>query len=261
MWCSQDSILGPLLFPIILFADDNNIEAIGCSINDVASDLKNIKDWLTKNMLVLNLEKTIQMNIKTDNLNPRFDLNNQYVKVDKTCKYLGVRLHSKLTFNTHISHVVKKLSRQCGIISKFRHYVPRSKLQYKLLQYKFKFNKFCLRILVYGCCSYSSLYPIFRLQKKLKIIHFRKKQDSCNDLFINNTILSVYELHLYALLKFVLRSLNGHHCIKFCNHIFRKQKEGVNTRNITLNLLKIPFKKVREKRFNLEVLFYTISFD
>ena len=133
----QGSILGPLLFiiyindllnvckdEIILFADDTNIEAIGCSINDVASDLKNINDWLTENMLVLNREKTIQLNIKTDNLNPRFDLNNQYVKVDNTRKYLGVRLGSKLTFKTHISHVVKKLSKHCGIISKLRHYVP-----------------------------------------------------------------------------------------------------------------------------------------
>ena len=88
-------ILAPLLFiiyindlpnvckdvEIILFADDTNVEAIGCSINDVASDLKNINDWLTENMLVLNLEKTIQLSIKTDSLNPRFDLNNQYVKV------------------------------------------------------------------------------------------------------------------------------------------------------------------------------------
>ena len=173
---------------IILFADDTNIEAIGCSINDVASDLKNINDWLTENMLVLNLEKTIQLNIKTDNLNPRFDLNNKFVKVDNTCKYLGVRLDSKLTFKTHISHVIKKLSKQCGIISKIRHYVPRSKL---LNYYNTNVNsKIQYGILVYGCCSYSSLFPIFRLQKKiLKIIHFRKKRDGCNDMFINNTIL------------------------------------------------------------------------
>ena len=84
-------------------------------------------------------------------------------------------------------------------------------------------------ILVYGCRSYSSLIPIFRLQKKiLKIIHFRKKRDSCNDLFTNNTILSVYKLQLYELLKFVLKSLNGHPCIKFCNDMVQKNK-GVNT--------------------------------
>ena len=141
MWCSPDLNIKPLLFiiyinylpnvckgvEIILFADDN-IEAIGCSINDVASDLKNINDWLTENMLVLYLEKTIQLNIKTDNLNSHFDLNNQYVKVDNTCKYIGVSLDSKLTFKTHISHVVKKLSKQCGIVWRLRHYVPRSKL-------------------------------------------------------------------------------------------------------------------------------------
>ena len=65
-------------------------------------------------------------------------------------------------------------------------------------------------------------FPFFRLEKKIfKIIHFRKKRDSCSDLFMNNTMLSVYELHLYKLLKFVLKSLNGHHCIKFCSHMFR----------------------------------------
>ena len=100
---------------IILFADDINIEATGCSINDVSSDLKNINYLLTENMLVLNLEKTIQFNIKTDNLNPRVDLNNQHEKNDNICKYLGVRLESKITFKTHISHFVKKLSKQCGI--------------------------------------------------------------------------------------------------------------------------------------------------
>ena len=50
-------------------------------------------------------------------MNPRFDLNNQYVKVDNTCRYIGKRLGSKLTFKTHNSYV-KKLSRQCEIILK-----------------------------------------------------------------------------------------------------------------------------------------------
>ena len=118
--------------------------------------------------------KTTQLNIKTDILNSRFDLNNQKGKVDNICKYLGVRLDSKLTFKTHISDVVKKLSKQCEIISNLRHYASRSNL---LNYYNTNVNSIIqYGILVYGCCSYSSLLPIFRLQKKiLNVIHFRKK--------------------------------------------------------------------------------------
>ena len=80
-------------------------------------------------------------------MNPRFDLNKQYVKVDNTCKYFGVRLDSKQTLKTHISRVVKKPSKQCGIISKLRHYNPRTKL---LNYYNTNVNSIwhtCLRML------------------------------------------------------------------------------------------------------------------
>ena len=83
-------------------------------------------------------------------------------------------------------------------------------------------------------------------------MHFRKKRDSCNDLFINNTILSDYELHLYELLKLVLKSLYGHHWIKFCNDMFRKQNKCVNTRISTLNLLNIPLKKSKVERNSVQ---------
>ena len=71
-------------------------------------------------------------------------------------------------------------------------------------------------------------------------------------MFINNTILSFYELHLYELFKFVLKSINGHHCIKFRNDMFQKQNEGVNTRNSTMNLLNIPFKKSKVERNSVQ---------
>ena len=67
----QGSILGPLLFviyindlpkscsstEIILFADDTNITAIGCTQEAVEKDLKSIQNWLQSNKLSLNIEK------------------------------------------------------------------------------------------------------------------------------------------------------------------------------------------------------------
>ena len=77
-------------------------------------------------------------------------------------------------------------------------------------------------VLVYGCYSYSSLLPLFMLQKEvLKFISFRRKSDSCSDLLLKNGFLSVYELHIYELLKFVLKSVGNFHSDGYCNEMFQ----------------------------------------
>ena len=81
MWCSRGLVLRPLLFiiylnylskvwkivEIVLFRDATNIEAIRCSIKDVASDLKKLNDRLFENILVSNFEKK---NNSMENVNP-----------------------------------------------------------------------------------------------------------------------------------------------------------------------------------------------
>ena len=177
------SVLGPLLFviyindlpksclstEIILFADDTNITAIGCTPEAIEKDLKSIQNWLQSNKLSLNIEKTIQMNVKPSASKLRFKLNGIPIDVKPMCKYLGICVDSKLSFVSHIEYVKKRLGKQCGIISKLRHYVPR----HLLMQY-YKTNVQPIiqyGILVYGCCSFSSLKPILTLQKKNIEVH------------------------------------------------------------------------------------------
>ena len=57
-----------------------------------------------------------------------FKFDDVFIEVHNLCKYLGIYVDSKLSFQSHIEYFKKKLSKQCGFICKLRHYIPRKKL-------------------------------------------------------------------------------------------------------------------------------------
>ena len=77
---------------------------------------------------MLNLSKTVQFNLKKSPDDINFQLNKTHIKVEHYSKYLGVKLDNKFCFRAHIDQVQSKLSKQCGILAKLRHYVPRNQL-------------------------------------------------------------------------------------------------------------------------------------
>ena len=115
----------------------------------------------------------------------------------------GIKIDQFLSFKCHVAYVVQRLGKQCGFISNMRHFVARL----HFLNYYNSDVKFMLYgVLIYGCCNFSILKPICLLQKKiLKFIHSRKRSDTSEDLFRQNGLLTIYELQIYELLKFVLR--------------------------------------------------------
>ena len=141
----QGSILGALLFLIYindlprvcnqlsvhLFADDTNLCSLGCSRIAIQDDLDSVAAWLNANKLKLNMLKTDQLNLKTSASSERFHITSEEIKLEPSCKYLGIIVDSKLLFSSHIDLVIGRLGRQCDIISKLRHFASR----YQLIEY------------------------------------------------------------------------------------------------------------------------------
>ena len=151
-----------------------------------------------------------------------------------------------MSFKYHIEYVRAKLGKQCRIISKLRHFAPRKQL---FLYYKSNFEPIIqYNILVYGCCKYTSSLPILMMQKKiLKFIYFRERHDSSDDLFIQNGILTVFELHLYELLKFSLKSVNNVNSEKYCNDMLKYEESKAATRRQRKGFLSLSLAKRKYK--------------
>lgn len=189
----QGSNIGPLLFLVYindlgnlplkgvprLFADDtalfypsNNPQTV---IDHMNSDLQKLKSYFSNNLLSLNIKKTKYMifrssrKILPEHLDPKLD-GDSIEKVD-SFKYLGIFLDSKFSWEVQISHIERKISSLCGILSRVQGFVPRHvsmKFYYahihSLLQYI---------ITVWGRACKSRLMRLQVLQNRCLKIIFR----------------------------------------------------------------------------------------
>ena len=105
--------------------------------------------------------------------------------------------------------------------------------------------------------------PIYNLQKKIiKLIYFRKKSDSANDIFVKNNLINIYQLHIYELLKLVLKSLSGLHCESYLNSLFSFSPSRPKRSASKTFLMEPSCKRMIEKRsvkFRASKLFNALS--
>ena len=228
----QGSSLGPFPFLIYIndlpncseslsfkiFADDTNLFA---SAKDIKSlelqinlELKKVKEWCDINKLSINLKKTNYMIVKSPkkkNMNVNINITNR----DGSChslerkdhiKYLGVMIDSALTWKYHISYVCAKLSRNTGVISKLRHYLPLKQLTQ--IYYNLIYPYISYAIVAWGSTSKTNLHKIQTKQNHvIRLLFFAtlSGKNTDNALPLLNilemlTVANVYRLHA---LKFI----------------------------------------------------------
>ena len=126
----QGSLLGPLLFNIFIndmfcfitsnlhnFADDNTLSAVAESLQSLANELehqaKKAIDWLQMNQMIANPEKFKAIVLKRLNANEALNVNLQIndirITTSSEVDLLGVAIDSKLTFDSYIRNICKKL--------------------------------------------------------------------------------------------------------------------------------------------------------
>ena len=146
----QGSIFGPILFLIYindinkstdafnfrLFADDTNLfkfmKTNNINLNVINDHFKKVNDWCNANKLTINVDKTNYMIIKTpqriSHIEGTLSISDTPIKCVSSATYLGISIDPALTWKSHIEKVTRTISPKIGIISRIRHYVPRSPL-------------------------------------------------------------------------------------------------------------------------------------
>ena len=211
----QGSVLGPLLFLLYindfsssaegiefhLFADDSNLFYSHRNLHSLEEklnhELNNINEWLRANKLSLNVEKSNFVIFHPHQRKVLIPVNlkicNKFLEEKKCFKYLGVFIDYNLTWKYHIRELEKKISRNIGILSKLRHFVPRDLLLQ--IYYSIIFPFFTYGIIIWGNNYKTTLNPLVTLQKKaVRIITFSHFQSHTSPIFKKLNLLKLPDI-------------------------------------------------------------------
>ena len=219
----QGSILGPLLFNILLcdlfliietidiasYADDNTSYNTGNSIEEVIQKLENAAQTLfqcfSDTQLKANPDKCHFL--FNSNSEVRLTIETQKIKNSESEKLPGIKLDSKLNFNSHIHDICQKAGQKLNVISRITPYMDFAKR--RLLVNSFFYSQFNYCQLVWMCHNQTNNNKIHRfLERCLRFIYNDKKL-SFKDLLEKDGSVSIHHRNLRTLAVELFKVFKG----------------------------------------------------
>ena len=198
-----------------LFADDTCLVLSNSSLSKLEDNcnkkLNNLKKWCNANKLKINTEKSAvvlvppKFNLQTGKFEVTY--NNNPITCLSSSKYRGVFIDDKLNFKSHIKHLVSKISRSIGILSKLRFRFNSPTLL--LLYYSFVHSHLLFGIHLWGSTSQSLLSKLQKLQNKaIRIITNKKTKSHVTPQFYKLKILKIQDFYTYEIAKLMHQHSN-----------------------------------------------------
>ena len=252
----QGSILGPLMFilyindlpkcvanvKVSMYADDTALYYSSKDVNDIVNkinnDLENVDNWLAKNKLSLNVDKTHFMLIGTPQKLASLHGNNTELNVNikgsriqrvNHCKHLGVEVDDKLLWSNQIEQVRKKVLTGLYFLRKAVNVIPK---HYQSMLYRCivaPHIEYCN--VIWGRCNKTLSSKLQVLQNRAaKIItgisRYGSSTQALNDLNWKNLDEKLYVNEAVTMFKIINNQAPNYLCKRFV-----RKETCYNTRN------------------------------
>ena len=140
-------------------------------------------------------------------------------------------MDDRLTWKEHTTYLANKIAKSVGILAKVRKYLGAKTVLG--LYYSFVYPLLLYGICLWGNCSQTNLWPIFKLQKRaIRIIGSIKRRDSTNNFYYESKIIKLPDLY-YQKVAIIMYKYNLGLLPDVMGHLFVRNASihGRHTRN------------------------------
>ena len=216
---------------IASYADDNTPHTTGNLIEEVIQKLENTAktffQWFSHKQMKANPDKCHFL--CNSNNEVSLTIETQKIKNSKFEKLLGIKLNSKLKFNSHMHDICQKAGQKLYAISRITAYMDFAKR--RLLVNVFSYSQFNYCQLVWMYHNRTNINKINRLHERCLRLIYNEKKSSFKDLLEKDGSVSIHHRNLRTLAVELLKVFKDLRPVIFAEVFPVRQQSQYNMRN------------------------------